>query len=235
MAFVVPLVAVLSLATSSSARTVNPLDAPTGIAAVGNLLYVADRAGVHEIDVPRARIIPTIPIPGSRFLNDVAAAPNGELFVSDFEANRIYRLNRQRQPEIWLEGPALQNPNGLIVDGDHLVVATWGPMTDPSTFAVRHPGTLLKANLSTRSLSAIGTGRPIASFDDVVVVGEHYMATDWPNGRFLRISRQGDVREVLTGLHQLADLGYNHDRSTIAMPVMSDNRLIFLPLDAMAD
>jgi hypothetical protein len=218
-----------------AARWLQGMDAPTGIAAVGNLLYVADRAGVHEIDIPRARILRTIPIPDSRFLNDVAAAPNGDLFVSDFEANRIYRLNRQRQPEVWLAGPELQNPNGLIVDGDQLIVATWGPMTDPATFAVRHPGTLLKADLSTRSLSAIGTGRPIASFDGVVAVGTHYLATDWPKGRLLRISRQGDVREVLTGFHQLADLGYNPDRNTIALPVMSDNRLIFLHLDALAD
>jgi hypothetical protein len=68
-----------------------------------------------------------------------------------------------------------------------------------------------------------------------VAVGTHYLATDWPKGRLLRISRQGDVREVLTGFHQLADLGYNPDRNTIALPVMSDNRLIFLHLDALAD
>lgn len=217
------------------ARWVQGMDAPTGIAAVGNLLYVADRAGVHEIDVQRARILRTITIPNSKFLNDVAAASNGDLYVSDFEANRIYRLNRQRHAEVWLEGPTLQNPNGLIVDGNHLVVATWGPMTDPSTFAVKHPGILLRAELSTRQLSVIGSGQPIASFDGVVVVGKHYMATDWPNGRLLRISKDGEIREVLTGFNRLADLGYNPDGATIAMPVMSDDRLILLHLDALDD
>jgi hypothetical protein len=217
------------------ARWVEGMDAPTGIAAVGNLLYVADRAGVHEIDVQRAKVLRTIEIPDSKFLNDVAAAPNGDLFISDFEANRIYRLNRERKAEVWLEGEELENPNGLIVDGNNLIIATWGPMTDPSTFAVRHPGTVLKADLATRKLSAVGKGNPIASFDGIVAVDGQYFATDWPGGRLLRISAEGVVREVLTGFHQLADLGYNSDRKVFAMPVMSDNRLILLHLNALKD
>ena len=216
-----------------NARWVEGMDAPTGIAAIGNLLYVADRGGVHEIDVQQAKILRTIPIPNSRFLNDVAAAPSGDLFVSDFEANRIYRLDQERKPEIWLEGEQLQNPNGLIVEGNHLVIATWGPMTDPNTFAVKHPGTILKADLKTRRLVPLGKGDPIASFDGIVIAGDSYFATDWPQGRLLRISKDGQVQEVLTGFRQLADLGYNPTGNTIAMPVMSDNRLILLHLDAI--
>lgn len=214
------------------ARWVEGMDAPTGIAAVGNLLYVADRAGIHEIDVGQSRILRTIQVPGAMFLNDVAAAPNGDLYVSDFEANRIYRLDGDRNPSVWIEGAALQNPNGLIVDGAQLVIATWGPMTDPATFAVEHPGTVLKADLESRVLTPVGTGEPIASFDGVVVVGDDYYATDWPGGRLLRISRDGQVREVLTGFYQLADLGYDPVANVIALPVMSDNRLILLRLDA---
>jgi hypothetical protein len=216
-----------------NARWVEGMDAPTGIAAVGNLIYVADRSGVHEIDVKEAKILRTIEIPDSKFLNDVAAAPNGDLFVSDFGANRIYRLGRHRKPEVWLESERLENPNGLIVDGDNLVIATWGPMTDPKTFAVKHPGTILRANLQSRRLTPLGNGAPIASFDGIIKVGHDYYATDWPNGRLLRISKAGVLKEVLTGFFQLADLGYDPKSKTIAMPVMSDNRLIYLRLNAL--
>lgn len=215
------------------ARWIAGMDAPTGIASVGNLVYVADRGGVHEIDVKQAKLLRTIAVPDAKFLNDVAAAPNGDLYVSDFEANRIYRLGSDRKPEVWLEGEQLQNPNGLIVDGAYLVIATWGPMTDPKTFAVKHPGTVLKAELKTKRLTPLGKGQPIASFDGIVKVGKDYLATDWPNGRLLQISAAGDVREVLTGFHQLADLGYDPNNNTIALPVMSDNRLVFLRLDAL--
>lgn len=106
-------------------------------------------------------------------------------------------------------------------------------MTDPRTFAVRHPATILRADLKSKRLTPIGKGDPIASFEGVVKVGEHHFATDGPNGRLLRISKTGQVRQVLTGFHPLADLGYNPSRRTIAMPVMSDNRLIPLRLDAL--
>ena len=214
-------------------RWIDGLDAPTGIASVGNRVYIADRAGVHEIDVPQAKRLRTIKIPGSIFRNDVAAAPNGDLFVSDFEANRIYRLDQDRKPEVWLEGEQLQNPNGLIVDGDYLVIATWGPMTDPKTFAVKHPGTVLRAHLKSKALTPLGDGKPIASFDGIVKVGDDYFATDWPGGRLLRIAKTGEVREVLAGFSQLADLGYDPTGNTLAMPVMSDHRLIFLHLGAL--
>lgn len=148
-------------------------------------------------------------------------------------ANRIYRLDRHRKPEIWLESARLENPNGLIVDGNDLVIATWGPMTDPKNFTVRHPGTILKANLQSKKLTPLGKGHPIASFDGIVKVDQEYFGTDWPNGRLLRISKTGAVQEVLTGFYQLADLGYDPTSKTLVMPVMSDNRLIFLRLGAL--
>jgi hypothetical protein len=216
-----------------NARWLEGMDAPTGIASVGDLLYVADRGGVHEIDVQAATILRTIAIPNSIFLNDMAAAPNGDLFVSDFGADRIYRLNGKREPEVWLEGGELENPNGLIVDGKHLIIATWGPIKNPSTLAVKYPGTLLKADIATGKLSSVGKGNPIASMDGVVAVGGEYFATDWLGGRLLRVSTEGEAQEVLAGVYQLADLGYNPDRKMIAIPVTGDNRLIFLHLDAL--
>lgn len=52
-------------------------------------------------------------------------------------------------------------------------------------------------------------------------------------GRLLRIAKTGEAREVLAGFYQLADLGYDPTGHTLAMPVMSDHRLIFLHLGVM--
>ncbi len=157
----------------------------------------------------QAKILRTIEILRAAFLNDVAAAPNGDLFVSDFQGNRTYHLGHDRKPAIGLEGETLQNPNGLTVDGGDLVIAKSRKLTPP------------------------GSGSPIASFHGVVKVGADYWATDWPGGRLLRISNAGDVQVVMSGFYQLADLGYDPGSKTIAMPIMSDNRLVFLRLGAL--
>lgn len=213
-------------------RWVKGLDAPTGMTAIGDRLFVADRGVVVEVDVPTARIVARHAVTGAEFVNDVTAAPNGDLYVSDFMGNRIYRLPAAtRAAEVFVASDALDFPNGLVVDGDQLIVATWGPMTDPKTFATSRPGTVLTVDLATNAIKPLADGRPIANFDGIVKVGDVFCGTDWVGGRLLRIARDGTVTEVLTGFKQLADLGYRPDTGQLGLPEMSSSRVFLLTLD----
>ncbi len=216
-----------------ASRWVEFLDAPTGMAVVGRRLYVIDRAGVVEIDIDTAKVLTTIALPDGKFANDVAAAPNGDLYVSDTELNRIYRLGERRVAEVWLASERLENPNGLWVDGEDLIVATWGPMTDIATFATRHPGTILRVRLADKQITPLGDGKPIANLDGIVKLGPSYFATDWRGGRLLRISPAGHVQTVLSGFWQLADLGVDPEGGVLALPVMSEDRLILVNTTAL--
>ena len=215
------------------ARWVEGLDAPTGIASVGDTLFVADRGGLLEIDIRDARVLRTIELPGIAFANDVAAAADGTVYVSDMAGNRIYRVRPGQPAKVWLEGEVLQNPNGLWVDGDRLLVGTWGPMIEPGGFAVRHPGRVLSADRESGTITPLGTGEPVASIDGLVRVDDHLFATDWPGGRLLRFDAEGRHVVAASGFLQLADLGYSASTRTIALPVMGDNRLVLLHLDAL--
>ena len=216
------------------ARWIDGLDAPTGIASVGERLYVADRGGLLEIDIPGARVLRTIELPGVAFANDVAAAADGTVYVSDMAGNRIYRVRPGQPAEVWLEGEALQNPNGLWVDGDRLLIGTWGPMIEPGSFAVRHPGTVLSVDREGGEIVPFGAGEPVASIDGLLRVGDYLFATDWPGGRLLRFDAKGRPQVVLSGFSQLADLGYSASTHTLAIPVMSESRLVLVHLDALA-
>lgn len=146
--------------------------------------------------------------------------------------NPIYRLPAAtRAAEVFVASDALDYPNGLVVDGDRLVVAMWGAMTDPTTFATSRPGTVLTVGLATGAIRPLAGGRPIANFDGIVAVGDAFYATDWVGGRLLRIARDGKVCEVVTGFRQLADLGYRPDTGQIGLPEMSSNRVFILTLD----
>lgn len=213
-----------------SPRWVDNLDAPTGMAAHNGRLFVADRGRVHEVDIESGKIARVINLPDSEFVNDVAITSGGRVFVSDTAKNRIYEV-AGGQAEVWLESQGLQSPNGLWVQDNSIVVASWGPMTDIETFATKHDGTLLRVDIDTKSITAIGEGRPIANFDGVVAVGSNYYATDWTGGRLLRITEQGNVSVVMSGFKQLADLGFDPERNMLGLPIMKDNRFILLSLD----
>ncbi|MGR8949237.1 MAG: SMP-30/gluconolactonase/LRE family protein [Gammaproteobacteria bacterium] len=213
-----------------SPRWVDKLDAPTGMGAHHGHLFVADRGRVHEIDIESGKILRDIALPDSEFVNDVAVTPGGRVFVSDTAKNRIYEV-ADGQATIWLESPSLQSPNGLWVQGNSIVVATWGPMTDLATFATEHAGTLLRVDINSKSITPVGEGKPIANFDGLVAVGNTFYATDWTGGRLLRIIEQGAVRVVMSGFNQLADLGYDPQSNRLGLPIMKDNRFILLSLD----
>lgn len=79
-----------------------------------------------------------------------------------------------------------------------------------------------------KKISPIGEGKPIANFDGVIKDKGYSYATDWVGGRLLKISKKGEVKEVIKGYTQLADLGIDIQRGLIGMPEMSSNRVFFL-------
>ncbi len=212
-------------------RWVDGLNAPTGMASVGNMLYVADRGCLIEIDIKNAKIVRKIPLLNSQFVNDVAAAPNGDVFVSDTFANSVYRLPVHGEIEVFLKSDELEYPNGLWVDGNQLIVATWGPMTNRATFETSRKGTLKKIDLGTKQLTNVGAGLPIANMDAVVKYGKYYYASDWTGGRLLRIDKKGKEKVILSGFNQFADLGIDLERGVIMMPEMSTGRVFTIQLE----
>jgi sugar phosphate isomerase/epimerase len=206
-------------------RWVEGLDAPTGMTSFGNTLFVVDKGVLVEIDIPSAKIIRRVVLKGAQFANDVAVAPNGDVYISDTFTDTIYRLPYKGELEVFFSSKDLEYPNGLWVDGNSLIIATWGPMTDRATFATSRKGTLKKLNLKTKQLEKIGKGAPIANFDAVVKYGKYYYGSEWVDGKLLRIDQKGNVKVLLTGYNQFADFGVDQERGILMMPEMSSNRV----------
>ncbi|WP_139959701.1 TIM barrel protein [Flavicella sediminum] len=209
-----------------SNRWIDGLDAPTGMASYQNLLYVADRGFLLEINISKGKIIRKIAIENSEFLNDVAADKDGNIYVSDTFTNTIYTLPKNKSIEVFVKNGKLEYPNGLWVDGRNLIIATWGPMTNRATFETSRKGTLMKINLKSKKIKPVGKGLPIANFDGIVKYGNYYYATDWTGGRLLKINKKGKVKQILSGFSQFADVGIDTNKGILMIPEMSKNRFI---------
>ncbi len=168
---------------------VDGLNAPKGLRAAGNLLYVADIDELVVVDIGKAQIEECLKAPGAAFLNDVAVGPGGEIYATDTLANAIYRCPSGRDCEVFLQGESPLSPNGLLVEGDHLVVASWGLVTGPSTLGTTTPGHLLRVDLETKAVESLGDGRPVGNLDGIEADGSDYLVTDWVAGRLLRVSK----------------------------------------------
>ena len=105
------------------------LNAPLGMVLAGDKIYVSDVDRLVEIEIDRGRISGSWPTQGQKFLNDTAVDSAGNVYMSDMMGDAIYRL-KDGKLTAWVRDAALQGPNGLAVQGDNLIVASWGVLTE---------------------------------------------------------------------------------------------------------
>ena len=197
---------------------VSGLDGPKGLARVGGKLYVSDIDKLAEIDIASGQVVKRYDAKDAKFLNDVAADAAGNVYVSDMLTNTIWRLS-DGTFEVFLKDDKLEGPNGLLVEGDTLLVGAWGVMTDG--MATKVPGHLKMVSLKDKSITPHGDGTPIGNLDGLEPFGDGaYLVSDWIAGKVIRIGRKGKAR-VLADLGQgTADLGYDPKTATAFIPQM---------------
>lgn len=96
------------------------LNAPKGLARLGNVMYVADVTDVVTIDIAKGKVIRKIPIDSAVFLNDITVSDRGIVYVSDTRKKRIHRIENDK-PSLYMEN--INGANGLKAIGDDLYIA----------------------------------------------------------------------------------------------------------------
>ncbi len=199
------------------------LNAPKGLALAGGKLYAADIDELVEIDTKDGQVTNRYPAKDAKFLNDVAADPAGNVYVSDMATNTIWQL-ADGKFEIWLQDAKLENPNGVLVEGNNLRVAAWGAMTDG--FATKVPGHLLSVTLDGKAISNVGDGTPFGNLDGLEPLGGGaYFITDWMAGKVMKFNPGGKIDTLLELGQGAADIGYDAASKTLYVPQMMKSTL----------
>lgn len=200
------------------------LNAPKGLAIADNIMYIADINELVAVDISAHKIIARYPADGAKFLNDVTIDKAGNVYVSDMMTNRIYRL-KDKVLSVWLADDKLESPNGLLVDHNHLIVGSWGHMTDG--FATDTPGHLKTIDIASKKIESLGDQTPAGNLDGVEADGKgNYLVTDWMNGRLLHIKPGGDSTTLLTFDQGSADLTVIPEYNLLVVPLMLNNKLV---------
>jgi len=194
------------------------LNAPKGLAVVGGMLYTADIDTVYEIDTKTGAIANRYPVADAKFMNDVAAGADGTVYVSDSGANRIYRLQKGKL-EVWMEDPALDAPNGLLIEKDRILVGTMGD------FQTKRPGQFLAVSMADRKVSVV-PGGAAGMFDGVEAgTGGSYYLSDWPAGKVLEVKGSGEIGTLLEIKMGTADFDFIQASDTLVIPLMMDGKV----------
>src|SRR6266480_1236965 len=203
------------------------LNAPKGMALRGDTLWVADIDVVRAFDaksgVPRDTV--SLAGLGAVFLNDIATAQTGALYITDtgirFDdvgdvlhpgPDRIFRIAPDRQVTVAVRGDTLGRPNGITLDsvGKRFIVVQFGGR---SVLAWK-PGD------KAPSVIAKGPG----GFDGVEMAGSRMLISSWSDSTVSSYETGQEVK-VITGVPSPADIGFDGKRRRVLIPVFTGNRV----------
>ncbi|MFT3766900.1 MAG: SMP-30/gluconolactonase/LRE family protein [Minicystis sp.] len=198
------------------------LDAPTGSAIANGVLYVADLKTVRMFDLATGAPKGDIAIPGTTLLNDVAAAPDGKVYVSDSGieigasgnlqattgTDAVYVIEKGK-PRALAKTTGLHIPNGLAWTGKGLVVCSSGA---PEVFRLDDKG-------EKRDVTTAPGGR----LDGLISLGDSLLVSSHEASAVLRGKLGGTFEVVIPDQKSPADIGYDTKRGRILVPqVMAD-------------
>ncbi len=199
------------------------LNAPKGMAMVGNTLYVSDIDALVMIDIKTAKIVERFEVTDAQFLNDVTADKKGNVYVSDMMTDTIHCLCNG-QFETWLHDAHLMSPNGLLAEENRLVVGSWGKTS--GGFETTIAGHLKTVNYVDKQIISLGNGQPVGHLDGVESDGANgYYVTDWMAGQLFYFDAHGKVKILMQLKQGSADHTYIAKQNLLLIPMMNDNQL----------
>ena len=212
------------------AQWVTGLNGPKGMRSVNGVLWVADIDEVVGIDIFREKVVERVKVDGATFLNDLAAAPDGTLYTTDSTGGRVYMVQNGKS-SVFVEGGDLQQPNGILVDGQKLIVGTIGAGGGRGRGAGAAPaagtpppgGKLLVFDRTSKQQSAL-TKDPVGGIDGIERDGNGgYLVTDVLGSRLFYVRPDGTTRDLITFQAAGADIGYVAWKRHVVVPFLFGN------------
>jgi hypothetical protein len=197
------------------------LHAPKGMALKGDTLFVADIDTVRAFHRTTGAALGAFGVPGASFLNDVAAGPDGAIYVTDtgvdaaFEptgTDAIYRFDNGVATPV-ATGAQLSLPNGIVVEGDELFMVPFGG------------NTIMRMPARGGAPTTVAT-LPAGQLDGVIRLGDGtLLVSSWEGSAVYRVATDGQVSAVLENVEAPADIGWDSRRNRVLVPLFMGNAI----------
>ena len=188
------------------------LHAPKGMALVGDELFVTDIDVVRVFNRRTGSPLRAVSIPEAVFLNDLAAGPDGAIYVTDNAAGTVHKLAQDDTFQCIASGNSLAGPNGIAVYQGAVYIAPWGSK--------------MMYHLNNKGARGPARKVPAAKLDGLVILADGYaLLSSWDGRAIYGVSVGGEVTTLFSDITAPADIGYDFKRGRVLIPHFLDDRL----------
>lgn len=197
---------------------------PFGIEIVEDVLYVCAGSRIKGYNLTTLQEVFNVNT-GGTFLNGMTHDNSGNLYVTDFSAKVIYKLNIAAATSESVASNLVQSPNGIIFDepNNRCVFVNWGSNAP------------IKAlDLSTNAVSTVHTTNH-GNCDGIALDanGDFYIST-WSAQNVVKYNNDfsSGPSIVASGLNNPADIFFNTTDLVLGIPNSGNNTVTFITFSA---
>jgi hypothetical protein len=197
------------------------LDAPKGLGLLNGVLYVSDITVVRKFDVKTGAPKGEIAVSEATFLNDIAIAPDGRIFVTDsgikpgatgFDptgSDAVYVIDKAGKVKPLAKAKELNGPNGVLAVGKDILVNTF---SSNEVYKLDDKGAKLDV-----------TQVPTGGLDGFAVMGDSLLVSSWQGSAIYKGKLGGKFEPVLQGVKGPADFAFDPKRNRVIVPRFMEN------------
>jgi hypothetical protein len=202
---------------------------PYGLEIVNGFLFAcADGGSIFVFDL-EGNQVPESPIDlGASFLNGITHDNTGQLYITDFGNQSIYKMDATTyQFSIVADDADLNNtPNGIIFDeaNNRCVIVTWASNAK-----------ILALDITTNNITTLVNSTSLGYIDGIAKNSSGtYFLSSWTENAISTIDNAFSTTpiEIITGLDSPADIFYNTVSDTLAIPNSGNNTVDFVGFEA---
>lgn len=184
---------------------------PHGLEIVGDTLYACAGGSLRAYNINTAALVFATSL-GGTFLNGITHDATGNLYITDYSGNKIYRFNTNtRQFNVFVPS-GITSPNGIIYDqpNNRCVFVQW-------------TGAIKAVSLSDSTVSTLVASSGLSSVDGITKDGSgNYYLSSWSPTRITRYNNTFTTPTTAVGtgmgLSSPADIFYNVLTDTLGVP-----------------
>ena len=185
---------------------------PHGLEIVGDTLYACAGGSLRAYNINTAALVFATSL-GGTFLNGITHDLTGNLYITDYSANRIYRFNTNTRQFNQFVPSGITSPNGIVYDqpNNRCVFVQW-------------TGAIKAVALNDSTVTTLVASSGLSSVDGITKDGSgtYYYLSSWSPTRITRYDNTFTTPTTAVGtgmgLSSPADIFYNVLTDTLGVP-----------------